>query len=234
MIIIAGVDGCKSGWLCIKKNLDTGLVSSEVFGNAQSLIQQEPRPLVVAVDIPIGLTDVGQRQCDIEARRLIGERRSSVFRAPIRPALQASSRKQADIIQRSIEGKGVAAQAFAIYRKVLEFDTILSNDPSMQKLVKEVHPEVCFWACNNNRAMPHNKKKTEGRAERHRLVSQYVGDKAIEKVRSKYLVKEVAHDDIYDAFVALWTAERIYSGKAGLIPDPSPKDRNGLNMEMWY
>jgi predicted RNase H-like nuclease len=34
--------------------------------------------------------------------------------------------------------------------------------------------------------------------------------------------------------VALWTAERIYEGKAEIIPDPSPQDAMGLHMEMWY
>ena len=82
--------------------------------------------------------------------------------------------------------------------------------------------------------MAYKKKSKEGRAKRHNLMSEHFGDKAIEEVRSKYLVKDVAHDDVYDAFVALWTAERIYRGNAGLIPNPSPCDEKGIHMEMWY
>lgn len=234
MAIIVGVDGCRAGWLCIKKNVDTGVVSSEVFSNAQSVLQQKPEPLVVAVDIPIGLTESGPRQCDIEVRKLLKERRSSVFPAPIRPALHASSRKQADEIQGGIEGKGVSKQSFALYGRIIEFDKILSDNPSIQQSVKEIHPEVCFWACNNNKPMPHYKKSEEGGAERHNLISKYFGHKAIMDVRSKYHVNKVAHDDVYDAFVALWTAERIYRGNAGLIPNPSPCDEKGIHMEMWY
>jgi predicted RNase H-like nuclease len=56
MTIVAGVDGCKTGWLCIAKDLNTGLITSAVFSNAQLLLQREPEPSIIAVDIPIGLT----------------------------------------------------------------------------------------------------------------------------------------------------------------------------------
>jgi predicted RNase H-like nuclease len=220
MAIVAGVDGCKAGWLCVAKDLDTGLITSAVFSNAQLLLQQKPEPLIIAVDIPIGLTEVGPRQCDIAARKLLGPRRSSVFPAPIRPALQSKTRQHADEIRRNIEGKGVSKQSFAIFKKVLEFDTILSTKPHLQDRVKEIHPEVCFWAWNNQRPMAYKKKSKEGKAERRNLIVEYFGTKAVQETRTKYLAKHVSDDDIHDAFAALWTAERIFEGKAGVIPDP--------------
>jgi predicted RNase H-like nuclease len=59
MTVIAGVDGCKSGWLCVWKNTSNGQINHHVFDNAHDLIHQKPRPLVIAIDIPIGLTDAG-------------------------------------------------------------------------------------------------------------------------------------------------------------------------------
>jgi predicted RNase H-like nuclease len=234
MSIVVGVDGCKTGWLCIAKDFDTGLMTSDVFSDAQSLLQQEPKPSIITVDIPIGLTEEGSRQCDIEARKLLGPRASSVFPAPIRPALKASTREQADLIRRRIEEKGVSAQSFAIFKKVLEFDEILSAHKHLQEKVKEIHPEICFWAWNDKCAMTYRKKTKAGRAERHNLVVKHFGSEIVEETRAKYLVKCVSHDDIYDAFSALWTAERIYNGKAGIIPDSPPRDSKGLHMEMWY
>ena len=235
MAIVAGVDGCKAGWLCVAKDLDTGLITSAVFRNAQLLLQQKQEPLIIAVDIPIGLTEAGPRLCDIEARKLLDfPRRSSVFPAPVRPALKARTREEADAIRRAVEGLGVPAQSFGIYSKVFEFDEILSLQPHLKDRVKEVHPEVCLWAWNNKRAMLYNKKSSGGRVERHELVVKHFGVEAVEEARAKYLVKCVSHDDIYDAFAALWTAERIFEGKAGVIPDPSPCDAMGLHMEMWY
>jgi len=234
MAIVTGIDGCKAGWICVAKNLDTGQITSEVFSNARLVIQQQTQPAVIAVDIPIGLTDSGARQCDIEARRLLGPRRSSVFPAPIRPVLQTSTRKQADTIRREIEGKGISAQAFAIFNKILEFDTILSEQPLLQDRVKEVHPEVCFWAWNNQRPMAYKKKSKEGKAERRNLIIEYFGTEVLQVIRTKYLAKHVGDDDIHDAFAALWTAERIFNGKAKVIPDPSPCDAMGLHMDMCY
>ena len=206
MAIVAGVDGCKAGWLCLAKDFGAGLITSDVFSNAQELLQQEPQPAVTAVDIPIGLTEAGPRQCDLEARQLLGPRRSSVFPAPIRPVLQAGTRQEANRIRREIEGKGVSAQSFAIFKKVLEFDKILSAQPNLQERVKEIHPEVCFWAWNDQHPMSYNKKSVDGRKERHNLVVKHFGFEVVEEIRIKYPLKYVSHDDIYDAFAALWTA----------------------------
>ncbi len=61
MAIVAGADGCKTGWLCVAKDLDTGLIISDVFGNAQLLLQHKLELSVIAIDIPIGLTENGAR-----------------------------------------------------------------------------------------------------------------------------------------------------------------------------
>ena len=82
--------------------------------------------------------------------------------------------------------------------------------------------------------MLYSKKSPNGRDERHKLVSKHFGAKVVEETRTKYPIKFVSHDDIYDAFVALWTAIRIFNGKARVIPDPSLQDAMGLHMEIWY
>ena len=115
MAIVAGVDGCKGGWFCAAKDAGTDSIWFGVYDNAKLLLQQQPEPLIIAIDIPIGLPEAGPRMCDIEARKLLGPRRSSVFPAPIRPALQGNTRKEADLISRQVDGRGVPAQAFAIY-----------------------------------------------------------------------------------------------------------------------
>ena len=119
MALVVGVDGCKSGWFCVAKDVDTESIRFDVYDNAKSLLRQQPEPSIIAIDIPIGLTETGPRACDVEARKLLGPRRSSVFPAPIRQALQGNTRKEADLISRQVDGRGVPAQAFAIYGKIL-------------------------------------------------------------------------------------------------------------------
>lgn len=232
MAFIAGVDGCKFGWLCITEEVDTGKIDSKVYRTAQDLFTQTPEPILYAIDIPIGLNETGPRLCDIQARELLGNRRSSVFPAPIRPALHANNRAEADAIRRKIESRGVSSQSFGIYHKVAEVDEFLTS--SSNTAIKEVHPELCFWAWNNQKAMSSSKKKIKGLFERHRLVAEYFGEEAIEMARERHLVKDVAHDDIYDAFAALWTAKRIHKKIARRIPEPVIVDKKGLSMEMWY
>jgi predicted RNase H-like nuclease len=73
-------------------------------------------PEVVAVDVPIGLPERGSRDCDVEARRLLGVRSSSVFPAPIRAMLAAGSQAEASRIGHGAEGKRVSIQLWTAER----------------------------------------------------------------------------------------------------------------------
>ena len=94
------------------------------------------------IDIPIGLPDSGSRRCDIEARKMIGERRSSVFPAPVRGLLGAATYEEAVARSRAIHGKSLSKQAFAILPKIEEVDRLMT--PERQCHLVEVHPEACF------------------------------------------------------------------------------------------
>ncbi|MFC1579557.1 DUF429 domain-containing protein [Thermodesulfobacteriota bacterium] len=234
-MIIAGVDGCPAGWLCITKNVDTGRIRAETYPSARALIAQTPRPEIIAIDIPIGLTDRGPRECDKAARVYLKEpRRRSVFPTPIRPALYASSREEASEKNHEADGRRIGVQTWAIVPKIRQVDEVLRNHPELQSVIREVHPEVSFAAWNNDQPMRHSKKKPQGRNERMALVEGTYGQTIFTDIRSKYLVRQVGHDDIWDAFAALWTAERIFAGCAQTLPPNPPKDSEGHSMEMVY
>jgi predicted RNase H-like nuclease len=79
---IYGLDGCKDGWIGIAEDLESGLLSWDVYDELADLLKIDPHPGVIAIDIPIGLPEKGARSCDREARRLLGRPRgSSVFPA---------------------------------------------------------------------------------------------------------------------------------------------------------
>jgi predicted RNase H-like nuclease len=129
-------------------------------------------PNIVAVDVPIGLLERGARDCDVQARRLLGPRRSSVFTAPLRPLLAATSQAEASQIRYRLEGKGVSIQASAIVPKIQEVDRLLRGNPNLREIIREVHPELCFFYLNGERPMSEAKKKPAGRTER---VSRFFG-----------------------------------------------------------
>ncbi len=231
MAHILGVDGCKGGWIAIRKDIGSGEISSEVYSSGELLINQSTTPHVLALDIPIGLTDSGPRQCDILARKMLGQPRgSSVFPAPIRPALAATDRQEADAISRSVDGKGVSAQAFGLYSRIREIDEIIRSDERARGYIHEVHPELCFMAWNNGEPILESKKSHQGMNIRLGLLRSHFGEGPVRSVRQRHAASVVADDDIHDAFAALRTAARIHLGIAEVIPDRPEIDSFGLRM----
>lgn len=62
----------------------------------RELLDTVPAASIVAVDIPISLPERGWRRADVEARRFLGKRSSSVFATPPRAAVEASSSEEAN------------------------------------------------------------------------------------------------------------------------------------------
>lgn len=233
--LIAGVDGCKAGWLRIYARVGGDVDGCDVSRDAAELFAREPVPAVVGIDIPIGLTEAGPRECDRLARRLLGRpRASSVFPAPIRPALGAATRLEASQIRQSVDGSGVGAQAFNLYARIREVDAVLRARPELRGRVREVHPEVAFRALNGGVAVAASKKTKDGRRARRRLVASRFGAGAFDAVRAAFRRGDVADDDVLDALAVLWTAERIRYGVAVTLPAEPPRDAMGLPMEIVY
>lgn len=235
MPIVAGVDGCRGGWLVAR--LDTRKQSFEpsvvlkMFYAVLALT--DPAPDVIALDLPIGLPDVwmpGGRPCDRAARTRLGRpRASSVFSPPIRRFLTATCFDQVS---------GLSRQAFGILPKITEVDRIMTV--KVQSRVHEAHPELAFWRLRNEAAARYNKKTVEGREERLTALASAGHPaflRAIEDFRSgstRIFRREAASDDLLDAYALTWTALRIVEGRACRLPDPPPIDAKGLRMEIWY
>jgi predicted RNase H-like nuclease len=234
MTRVVGVDGCRAGWMVARLEIESGRVGFEVLNQADELWKHEDPPDVVAIDIPIGLSDGAPRRCDREARRLLGARRSSVFPAPLRPALEARSRAEADRISRRVCGRGVSAQAFGLYGKVREIDSLLAQRPIARERTVEVHPEVSFLTWNRGVPLKASKKTEEGRRERLALAEAWLGPDLLVRARQGRTRTALADDDILDAIAVLWTAQRIVEGRAISLPAEPERDETGLRMQIVY
>ena len=105
---------------------------------------------IVAVDIPIGLNEgyeAGGRFCDRQARKCLRGRASSVFPAPVRPVLAASSREEACTLSRASapHGKAISKQTFAILPKIREVDELLRRRPELRDVRLSVR--TAFIGC---------------------------------------------------------------------------------------
>jgi predicted RNase H-like nuclease len=230
MNAIGGVDGCPAGWLLLRQDSD-GTISSAIHGSAADLFATSDCRLLM-IDIPIGLAEKGPRQCDVEARRLLGPRRNSVFPTPVRAALAGTTYAEACELSRASCGKALSRQTFAILDRIRDVDAALRDSSALRARVREVHPEVCFYFWNGSRPMEHAKKSAQGAWDRRRLIDRAFGADVFDGVRASHRSKLVADDDILDAFAALWTAGRVMRGEARTVPAVPGRDSYGLPMEM--
>ena len=230
--MVRGVDGCVAGWLAIWVDPNGGQPSSRVFPDASSLFASDDWA-VTAVDIPIGLPTHGPRECDVAARRLLRDRRSSVFPAPLRCTLSANTYEEAcELSARASGGKKLSKQAFAILPKIRQIDDFLRRERSRSATVHEVNPEACFTYWNGGQPMQYAKRSGFGFVERFRLVEQAFPGCA-ERFRNEHPANQVSDDDILDALAALWTALRLHKSSAIRIGPEGTRDEVGLEMSMW-
>src|SRR5262245_47100396 len=121
MVKVAGVDSTPGGWGVVFH--ESGRLRVEKAATLSDIVGFGTEPDIVAVDIPIGLLDAyesGGRACDRRARELLGPRRSSVFPAPVRSVLAASTYEDACARSRtsSSSGKKISKQTYAIVSKI--------------------------------------------------------------------------------------------------------------------
>jgi len=191
----------------------------------------------ILVDIPIGLPDFHQtpRICDVEARKLLGNRRSSVFPAPIREILYSKNYEEANITSKRLTGKGISKQTFGILPKIIEVDEFIQSNQNSSKIINEAHPEVCFLSLTGGISMKHNKKTQDGFQERIEILNKYwqPAEEAIAKAFLWYSGYRVARDDIVDALVLAIVATNSRNNLIS-IPQIPPIDDFGIPMQMVY
>lgn len=232
MIRAVGVDGCRGGWIAVAFDPVARTLAPCVHPNFADLLAAYPTDVTIGIDIPIGLSDHGPRQCDVEARRVLGPRRSSVFPAPDPRLLDAADYREALARARALTGKGISRQAFNIFAKVAEVDRLMT--PVLQRRVVEVHPEVSFWALNGRVPMQHAKKRPDGFAERRHALAAAFGIAIPDRTDARSLAPPAGADDLLDAIAAAWTAWRQADGRAERLPLVPPVDERGRRMEIVY
>ena len=227
--IIAGVDACRAGWLCVRQ--DNSRVEAEVFPTFQEALRYLDTAVIVAVDIPIGLSSAGERPCDPLARQLLGfTRAGSVVPTPVWSVVHETDYELACAKHRATDGRALSKQAFAILPKILEVNDLIRRQTDLQDRVREIHPELSFAVWNDGRAMKHRRNEPQGKVEREKLIDRLWPQRA----RVAGALRRAGHqlEDLNDAFAALWTAARITRGAAKVLGPPTP-DQYGIKMQVW-
>lgn len=230
----AGIDGCKAGWILITFDEDA---SYEVLRSDEELEDAFHRFDRVLIDIPIGLEDEKYtRECDALLRKELGaEYASSVFSPPIRPALHAPSYVEANMQSYEFTEKKLTLQAWNITPKIKVVDHFLTNQPELQDVVFESHPELIFR--NLNGGMIFQKKNTK-KGLRHRLslVSdrEEVAKDFFRDIKEEFRRNEVEEDDIVDSMALALASKQSKEKGLKRLPENPEEDSSGLIKAIHY
>ena len=217
---------------------EAGRLEYRLFGAMSDVHAAHPDAERILVDIPIGLPSkqCPVRPCDLLARKLLGApRASSVFPPPSRAACRAASVAEARRINLSEVERSLSEQAWGICRKVAEVDALLLAESAARKVVREMHPEVCFYGLNARRPMAHAKRAKAGVAERITVLTAHEPRTRalLERLLREHRRKDVQADDLLDALVGYVTARAKTAAIQRVQGSPACDDR-GLPMEMLY
>src|SRR6267378_2956132 len=161
MTTFVGIDGIPGGWVAVYLS-DNG---DQRFAYAKSAARLLADPYDRAmIDMPIGLPERGYRQCDIEARALVGPRvflgaRWGVWNFKTLGEANAHYWNQEGV------GRGISMQLFCIREKLQEL-----NEVPVPPRLFEAHPEMIFWRIAGR--VLASKNTAKGRAERIEILKE--------------------------------------------------------------
>ena len=209
-LLVLGADGCRGGGWVVALVDGEGELHWEWAADTTALLDlaEEYDADAVAVDVPIGLPDLGAvRECDGLARARLGARRSSVFAAPPREVLSCADYASARPLAPSL-----SAQAFGLVPRIREVDEVLrGRGPSVHEQVFECHPEVAFAFAAAGRLELATKKSAAGALQRIGLLEEALGALPAD------VPPGAALDDALDAAACALVAHRWAAGEAEVL-----------------
>lgn len=217
---MAGVDGWRNGWVVVTL-VNGAFDRAWPARTAADVIEGAARAAVIGIDIPIGLPALARR-ADVEARALLGPRRSSVFITPPREILDIEPYDLANTTCKERFGFGISRQVYGLRGKMLEVDRLADGR------LHEVHPELAFREMAGR--VLASKKTWDGVAQRRTALT----GEGIGLPDDLGAAGSVPVDDVLDAAAAAWTAHRIARGIAESVPEHAEHDPHGRPMAIWF
>jgi predicted RNase H-like nuclease len=220
-----GLDGFLKGWVAVAIDGDTRTIC--FHGNiADALRGPFDR---AGIDIPIGMTDDGERACDLLARTKLKPHASRVFTGARRwlwEEFRDPDKANREALRRG--QKRVSRQLWHLGPKIMEVDAFVRAHRSRD--IREVHPELVFLRLFGGKPLP-PKKSEEGDALRRRLLKR-AGFREIDRWLNEMRIGTGAkRDDVLDACAVAIAARE----PAGSLPEgASQLDFHGLPMQIWF
>ena len=224
-MIAVGLDGFSKGWVAVTIDGDRRTISFHA-----DIADALSRPFGRAgIDIPIGMTDDGERDCDLLARERLRPHTSRVFTGARRWLWQEfRDPDQANEEARRRGQTRVSRQLWHLGNKIMAVDGFVRANAARD--IREVHPELVFLRLNGGRPLP-RKKSEQGDALRRKLLRRS-GFREIDRWLAKVRIGTGAkRDDVLDACAVALAAHQ----PSGCVPEgPQPLDGHDLPMQIWF
>jgi predicted RNase H-like nuclease len=181
-----------------------------------------------AIDIPIGMTDDGERACDQLARDRLHPHRSRVFTGARRwlwELFEDPDKANAEALRRG--QKRVSRQLWHLGPKIMEVDGFARSHPDYD--IREAHPELVFFRLHGRPLF--SKKTEEGAALRRELLKQAGFVEIDDWLTTRRIRTGAKPDDVLDACAVALVARQ----PAGCVPEGLPRrDAYDLPMQIWF
>jgi predicted RNase H-like nuclease len=207
-VAVLGVDGWRGAW--VGAVLEGRSVTLMALPDVAAVLAV-PDVELVAIDMPIGLSDDGARACDVAARRRLVGAAGSVFPAPLRAVLGCGDHASACEVSRTASGKALSVQAWNLVPAIRALDDALGDPPTDR--VVEVHPELAFRALDPG--VRDRKGSARGTVQRLRALRAVMDvEEALDTAPAG-----VPMIDALDACAAAWSARRLSDGEGDCVGD---------------
>ena len=216
-----GIDACKDGWVVVSCNSSSfSEAKAHHYEKLSQLTEKFSNDSIIIIDIPIGLeVNSPNRICDVEARKFLGIRSSTIFSPPCLEAVFSENYNQARAINLTNTGKSISKQSWFLSKKILEAREFSEKNFKL----KEGHPE-CSFAEFEGKPLIDKKKSTRGLFKRIHILEQlgFRPPLLAEMLPENTPIKA---DDLLDATILCWVANKFYNGESKKFPSTETSSR---------
>lgn len=241
-----GVDWASGLWVTVALGDEVRISTAPSILN----VWQEYKDSVEAmlVDIPIGLSESGTRDCDRAAKAMLEDRSSTVFSVPARDIVETDDYGDA----RETNDDSLGSQSWWLFPRIREVDVFLQEVNDSIDRIYESHPEVCFAALagepirskNSDVGVDDRVALLEALDEDlHAGVKEFV-DERRDDAAWHHRISKGRIDDVVDAAVLAGTAAKIglterdnsgdYPALPGTDDGPDEDPTLGIPMEIVF
>jgi len=224
-MIAIGLDGFRNGWVAV--TIDGDQRSIAFPPNVSWLATRDVHR--AAIDIPIGMTEDGDRLCDRLARAQLKPHGARVFSGARRWLWDkfddpASANREA--VRRG--ETRISLQLWHIGAKIMEVDAFIRTHRHLD--LREAHPELVFLRLNAGKPLP-SKHSEEGLALRRVLLGANGFSDLDDWLTIRRRGTGAKRDDVLDACAVALAA----NAPGGALPGANAmRDAYGLPMQIWF